>query len=74
MRRLISSCVHGEKIIVDQLLPSFNGVLEVLCLIVMSISIISMLLFQCGDDGQNPESRRDGGGAGCGGGCGGCGG
>ena len=47
------------------------------CLIVASLSMISMVIFACGDDGTSRERRRsrfgDGGGAGCGGdGDGGC--
>ncbi|KMT05729.1 hypothetical protein BVRB_7g166590 [Beta vulgaris subsp. vulgaris] len=78
MVRFLSS-LHGEYI------PywnkgGFEGVLALVCLMVLSISVISMLLFVCADHFGNPRRRRrwghgggDGGGDG-GGGCGGGGG
>ena len=53
------------------LLGSTNGLL-LLCMIIMSLSIISMVIFVCGDSDRRPY--RGGGGGAAGGGCGGGGG
>uniref|UniRef100_A0A803L3G5 Glycine-rich protein n=1 Tax=Chenopodium quinoa TaxID=63459 RepID=A0A803L3G5_CHEQI len=64
-----------------ELIESAQGVLVLLCLMVVSISIISMLVFACADDGE-PRKKRSGyvggtftsgyggGSGGVGGGCG----
>ena len=54
------------------LLGSSNGLL-LLGMIIMSITIISMVIFACGDN-KAWKGRAGGGGGGCGGGGGGCGG
>ncbi|OVA19706.1 hypothetical protein BVC80_9059g25 [Macleaya cordata] len=63
-----------------------GSVLLLLCMIVISLSIVSMIIFVCGEDpdqkSKNDRGTTDGGGGGggggcgaaCGGGCGGCGG
>jgi len=58
-----------------------SSCLFLLAMIIMSLSIISMLIFACGDEGKVArKSGYNGGGGGCGGGgcggggCGGCGG
>lgn len=62
---VLAGAVHAESY--------FGGVLF-LCMVVASVSMISMVIFACGDD-SNPKKRRtDYGGGGCGGGDGGCGG
>lgn len=78
--------MHGERIPYWNNNGGFVGVLVLIALMVLSISIISMLLFVCADHFGNPRRRRrwgrgggvgggDGdGGGGCGGGGGGGGG
>ncbi|GKV25404.1 hypothetical protein SLEP1_g34851 [Rubroshorea leprosula] len=59
------------------LLDSKGGGLFLICMIVASLSLISMVVFACGDSGQKPRRSvgyGGGGGGGCGGGGGGCGG
>ncbi|EOX92862.1 Uncharacterized protein TCM_001723 [Theobroma cacao] len=55
-----------------------SGGLFLLCMIVFSLSIISMVIFACGDNNSGkPRHNHGAGGGGCGcggGGCGGCGG
>lgn len=57
-----------------------SGGLFLLSVILLSISLISMVIFACGDSGDPQKKRYNGGGGGCGGGgcggggCGGCGG
>ncbi|KAL8238011.1 hypothetical protein R6Q59_019092 [Mikania micrantha] len=56
----------------------FEGshIVFLLCMILVSVSILSMVIFACGDGTQEDQSSNKGGGGGCGGGgCGGgCGG
>ncbi|GLU12161.1 hypothetical protein SLE2022_288630 [Rubroshorea leprosula] len=60
------------------LLDSKGGGLFLICMIVASLSLISMVVFACGDSGHKPRRSvgygGGGGGGGCGGGGGGCGG
>ena len=63
--------VHSEA---GFLLDSSEAFL-LLCMIVVSLSIISMVIFACGDSGSGGGGcGGGGGGGGCGGGGGGCGG
>ncbi|KAB2612617.1 loricrin-like [Pyrus ussuriensis x Pyrus communis] len=58
---------------VDIMMPDHNsGGLLLLCMILMSLSLVSMVILSCGD-GSNEEIRPGvgGGGGGCGGGGGG---
>ncbi|CAB4273130.1 unnamed protein product [Prunus armeniaca] len=52
-----------------------SGGIFLLCMILMSLSLISMVIFACGDDEGSSKKRcgasRGSGGAACGGGCGG---
>lgn len=41
-----------------QLLGSSGGLVLLICLVVMSISVISMLLFSCADGIDQPNKRR----------------
>ncbi|GLT48348.1 hypothetical protein SLA2020_219790 [Shorea laevis] len=59
---------HGEE--GGFQLDSKGGGLFLICMIVASLSLISMVVFACGDSGHKPRRRGDGGG-GCGGGGGG---
>ncbi|KAE9616924.1 hypothetical protein Lalb_Chr03g0029961 [Lupinus albus] len=48
-----------------------------LFIIIISVLMVTMVLFACGDDGAKDQNKKSagiqgGGGAGCGGGCGGC--
>ncbi|CAN6567315.1 unnamed protein product [Malus baccata var. baccata] len=55
------------------MMPDHNsGGLLLLCMILMSLSLISMVIFACGDSSGSPRPSRPGGG-GCGNGGGGCG-
>ncbi|KAL6999802.1 hypothetical protein U1Q18_000958 [Sarracenia purpurea var. burkii] len=53
------------------LLPRVTGVSFYLCMIVMSVSILSMVIFACGHSSSNKKRRKkrdyDGSGADCGG-------
>uniref|UniRef100_A0A2P2NJL8 Uncharacterized protein n=1 Tax=Rhizophora mucronata TaxID=61149 RepID=A0A2P2NJL8_RHIMU len=52
-----------------------SGGLLLLCMVVVSLSIISTVMFACGDNGSSsPSKPKQGGGCGtgCGAGCGGC--
>ncbi|KAM1443328.1 hypothetical protein ACFX2I_039618 [Malus domestica] len=56
---------------VATMMPDHNsGGLLLLCMILMSLSLISMVIFACGDSSGRPRPRPGGGG--CGGGGGGC--
>ncbi|KAM7503813.1 hypothetical protein LguiB_002717 [Lonicera macranthoides] len=67
----------------DGSIANEGGVIILFCMIVMSVSIISMVIFACSDSGESKPHRRshgfmgggtDGGGSACGGGDGGGGG
>ncbi|GLU12170.1 hypothetical protein SLE2022_288710 [Rubroshorea leprosula] len=69
---------HGEE---GGFLMDSNGcVLYLICMIVASLSLLSMVVFACGDSGNKPRRRggifggSGGGSTGCGGGGGGGGG
>ncbi|KAK9265915.1 hypothetical protein L1049_021409 [Liquidambar formosana] len=61
---------HADEV---GLVQQTSGSLILFCMIIMSLSIISMVIFACGDSGSGSPSkkRRDDGGGGGGGGCGG---
>ncbi|KAM7498491.1 hypothetical protein LguiA_022905 [Lonicera macranthoides] len=63
----------------DGSIANEGGVIILFCMIVMSVSIISMVIFACSDSGESKPHRRrhgfmGGGGSACGGGDGGGGG
>ncbi|KAM7498489.1 hypothetical protein LguiA_022903 [Lonicera macranthoides] len=58
----------------DGSIANEGGVIILFCMIVMSVSIISMVIFACSDSGESKPRRRHGFGGGIGGGGGGCGG
>ncbi|KAK9225250.1 hypothetical protein WN943_010291 [Citrus x changshan-huyou] len=77
---VLAAAAHAES--------NFGGIF-LLCMVVASFSMISMVIFACGDDGSPKKNRTSGGfvgggaglgglggagGGGCGGGGGGCGG
>ena len=57
------------------MVASSYGALFLLCMVVMSLSILSMIIFACGESSSGPRPPNGGacggGGAGCGGGGGG---
>lgn len=59
---VLAGAAHAES--------NFGGVF-LLCMVVASISMISMVIFACGDDGHPKRHRTSGGFAPGGGGCGG---
>lgn len=62
---VLAAAAHAES--------NFGGIV-LLCMVVASISMISMVIFACGDDGHPKRHRTNGGFAPGGGGCGGGGG
>ncbi|XP_054790601.1 uncharacterized protein LOC129296028 [Prosopis cineraria] len=66
---------NEDKIMSSIMNGSFSGTLMLLAMIVVSISVISMVIFSCGDNSPSTRKKgyeRRGGGDDCG--CGGCGG
>ena len=72
MRRNLGALVDARIDDASILLETPSGLL-LLGMIIMSLSIISMVIFACGD-GSKKRRGGVGGGGGCGGGGGGCGG
>lgn len=62
---VLAGAVHAESY--------FGGILF-LCMVVASVSMISVVIFACGDDSNPKKHWSGGGGGGCGGGGGGGGG
>ncbi|KAK9134018.1 hypothetical protein Scep_013546 [Stephania cephalantha] len=74
MARLLEALENGSKVAVFQIHGSF---LSFLCMIALTLSLISMAVFACASSGKKRRRREfygGGGGGGCGGGGGGGGG
>lgn len=75
--RLFDVKIHPHNEIGGPSTASSNDLFLVICMILVSLSIIIMAIFSC-SDGADPKKDTGGGcgggGGGCGGGCGGCGG